>query len=183
MGTPSEARERGSRSKGMTPLIIRRHCQTNIPSIRKKEVFRSGQTKSLEKTDSTRSSASNKTGQKRAANNSQPSSKKYIAPDSPPPSPYPQKRRQNITSHRSRRPSRQSAAGLVENQGGRRTRWDEAEVRGDGAPYLDYCVRVRERLESGVLLCYDDAGIYYCLMNLLITLMIEYNSTQITMMS
>ena len=126
--------------------------------------------------------SSRKAHQKRAAN-SQPSSKKYIAPDSPPPSPYPHKRRQNITSHRSRRPSRQSAAGLVENQGGRRTRWDEAEVRGDGAPYLDYCVRVRERLESGVLLCYDDAGIYYCLMNLLITLMIEYNSTPITMMS
>merc|ERR1711974_114560 len=40
-----------------------------------------------------------------------------------------------------------------------------------GAPYLETqtTVRcVREWIEeSGVLLCYDDAGIYYCLMNLL----------------
>jgi len=39
-----------------------------------------------------------------------------------------------------------------------------------GAPYLETqtTVRcVREWIEeSGVLLCYDDAGIYYCLMNL-----------------
>jgi len=172
----------------MTPLIIRRHCQTNIPSISNKEVFRSGQTKSLEKTDSTRSSVSNETGQNierqivhhRA---------KYMAPDSPPLSPHiptemppEQHHKSQVTSHRSRRPSRQSAAGLVEIRGGVGLRGTRPR-RGDGAPYLDYCVRVRERLESGVLLCYDDAGIYYCLMNLLITLMIEYNSTPITMMS
>lgn len=89
---------------------------------------------------------------------------------------------QHAPSHRSRRPPRRSAAGLVEIQGGVGQRGAGPRTkRGDRAPYLDNCVR--ERLESGVLLCYDDAGIYYCLMNLLITLMIEYNSTPITMMS
>ena len=94
----------------------------------------------------------------------------------------PEQHHKSQVTARDARPANQQLDSL-KIRGGVGQRWDEAEVRGDGAPYLDYCVRVRERLESGVLLCYDDAGIYYCLMNLLITLMIEYNSTPITMMS
>merc|ERR1711879_658484 len=66
-----------------------------------------------------------------------------------------------------------SAAGLVEPRGGAsdcKSGTVEAGNR-SGAPYLETqtTVRcVREWIEeSGVLLCYDDAGIYYCLMNLL----------------
>ena len=128
----------------MTSLIIRRHL-TNKYTIDKKEVFRSGQTKSQEESDSIRSSVIQKTGQNNRAAKCQLSSEIH----SPCFSPWFSPRYAARTSHETKSPLATPTPPISSwtrwNSGERRTTRGTRPRRGDGAPYLDYCVCVNDK--------------------------------------